>query len=127
LPSITGDFVKSVSFTGWAFSGGNKLLGFPTVGLVEEDEAAVASGAADNSGLGDVEGTEGAEVLAADGVASLLSDEVPGGIDWLGCVEDVDWAHARGENRTSMTAASTRRFMVWRVSRVSRNQSFDLH
>jgi hypothetical protein len=121
LPSITGAFVKSVNLTGWAFSGGSKLLGFPVVDFVEEVGSAVASGAVNCSGVGEAEG------LVAGGVSLLSADDVVDRDDWVDGVEDADWARASGGKRTRMADTNKRGFTLWRVSRVSRNQSPDLH
>ena len=72
-------------------------MGFAVVDFADEAGAAVVvSGASDNSGLGEAEGT----------VADVSVDEVLDGF------EDADWLRARGEKQTRMAAASTKRFMV---------------
>ncbi|HEV7473027.1 MAG TPA: hypothetical protein VGN90_03195 [Pyrinomonadaceae bacterium] len=90
--------MKSTSFTGWAFSGGNTLDDLPAaVGVAEKADAPFTSGVGEDS------------VLVVAEVAALLSVNcVAAGAG----VADGNWACASGKKQNRMAAAKARRFMV---------------
>ena len=77
------------------------------LGFADGIESVVVSGARKASGLGV------ADAVAVAGVALELVLE---GVDDVVGVDDFDWPRARGERRKIRAAASTRGFIVWRVS-----------
>jgi hypothetical protein len=97
-----GGLAKSTSLTGCAFSGGSVLVGFPVTVLVGDAGADVVSGAGDIFGL-EVVVVEGVTV----GTASLFS-----AVDLGDGAEDVDCAHAIGEEEQTMARAKTRCFIA---------------
>lgn len=89
---------KSVSFTGWAFSGGKVLEGRPVAaGFAEKLDECSLSGVGTNSGFG-------ATGLETSGLSVM---DVPAG---AGSVTGI-WANAMGETQNTMAAVSTRVFI----------------